>query len=245
MKPLWNKLNNRESTLFNMKIIAIFIVLGFLLTVNRAFAVSEGTTPLEVTVNPCSIFLNSLSCESAGCYWWDGSCHDTQRPAGGEGPSPKLNYFMNISILTTTITTPGNISFVINLTNKGNSKIEGIVNYWIENHLTKKRYYEHTNETASMIAVSTTQIRKDVFLLLPVGDYFLKAEFYRTPIEIRENITDQKTFSVSSALGWSQPTKPLGTTEMIIIIAFLVLIVIVGYGIYTVAADFYSYGFSE
>lgn len=231
MKPMWNKLNNRESTLFNMKILIITFALCFLLVATPAFCAMEGNTPLEVTVNPCTIFLNSLSCESVGCYWWDAACHETQRPSGGEGPSPKLNYFMNITILTTTITTPGNISFVINLTNKGNSKIEGTINYWIENHLTKKRYFEYMNESLTIPASSEKSIERNIFLLLPMGDYFLKAEFTRMPLEVRENITDQKDFSVESALGWSTSSKPISFTEMAIIIVFMILIIIFAFGI--------------
>lgn len=227
-----------------MKTVVIMFALLLFLPVGTVIA-TTGNTPLEAYVNPCSIFLTRFSCEMAGCYWWSDSCHESSSPIEGTIGPEYRNLTINITILTDPVTTPGNLSFIVNLTNERNYGIDGILNYWVENHLTKIRYYEHNNKTLMIPASSTIEIDENIFLLLPIGDYFLKAEFIRTPIEVREKISDQKDFTVVSALGWGQPSRPLDPAEIAIIITFLILIIIFAYGIYRITADFYSYTFSE
>jgi len=240
----WSKLNIQDTTILNMKLALVVTVLLFFLSIETVLA-TTGTSPVEAYVNPCGVFLTQTSCEAAGCYWWDSSCHyQPSIPGGTVGPTPE-NITINIVILTESITTPGNFSFAINLTNERNYKIEGFLDYWIENHFTRKKYFEHTNETVMIPASSNITLERNIFLLLPVGDYFLKAEFTRTPIEIREKISDQKDFTVTSALGWYQTERPLDPAETAIIITFLILIIIFAYGVYTITSDFYSYTFSE
>jgi len=226
-----------------MKAMIIISALLFILSVDVVLA-PTGTTPVEAYVNPCNVFLTQISCEAAGCYWWSGACHENPATEGTIGPVAE-NYSISITILTDPITTPGNFSFIINLTNERNYKIEGLLDYWVENHFTRKKYFEHNNETTMIPASSSILLERDIFLLLPIGDYFLKAEFTRTPIEVKEKISDQKDFSVTSALGWYQPSRPLEPAETAIIITFLILIIIFGYGIYVITSDFYSYTFSE